>query len=43
MWNLKLGIDELIYKIETDSQTWRAGLWLPGEIGKEWDELGVWG
>ena len=27
MWNLKYGTDEPIYKIETDSQTWRIDLW----------------
>ena len=40
MWNLKYGTDESIYRIETDSQTWRPDLWLPkgeGE-GMEWTE-----
>ena len=31
-------MDEPIYRIETDSQTWRANLWLPkaGGRGVEW-------
>ena len=29
MWNLKYGTNELIYRTETDSQTWRTDLWLP--------------
>ena len=34
MWNLKkIGTNELIYKIETDSQTQKTNLWLPK--GKE--------
>ena len=28
MWNLKYDTNELTYKTETDSQTWRTGLWL---------------
>ena len=42
MWNLKYA-NELIYKTETDSQTWKTNLWLPKgkkEGGK--DKLGVW-
>ena len=32
IWNLKRNnINELTYKIETDSQTWRTDLWLPVE------------
>ena len=44
MWNLKKKItNELIYKIETESQTLKTNLWSPkwkGSGGK--DELGVW-
>ena len=29
MWNLKYDTNELIYKRETDSQTWKTNLWLP--------------
>ena len=29
MWNLKYDTNELIYKIETDSQTWKTNLYLP--------------
>ena len=38
MWNLKYDTNELIYETETDSQTQRADLWLPREVGvgKEW-------
>ena len=42
MWNLKTkkkkkkrnGTNELIYKTEIDSQTWKTNLWLPREIGE---------
>ena len=34
MWNLKYGTSEPIYKTETDSQTYRTDLWLPGGMGK---------
>ena len=34
MWNLKYGINEPSYKTETDSQTWRANLWLPRGKGE---------
>ena len=30
MWNLKYDTNELIYETETDSQTQRTDLWLPG-------------
>ena len=43
MWNLKYGINEPVYKTETDSQTWRTDLWLPRGRGRDWDRLGVWG
>ena len=33
MWNLKYGINDPIYRTETDSQTWRTGLWLPRRRG----------
>ena len=39
---LKNGADELVYRTETDSQTQRAGLWLPRQKGGERDELGGW-
>ena len=29
MWNLKYGINEPIYKTETDSRTQRTDLWSP--------------
>ena len=29
MWILKYGTNELIYRAETDSQTYRPDLWLP--------------
>ena len=33
MWNLKRNFaNKLIYEIETDSQTQRRNLWLPGEM-----------
>ena len=39
MWNLKCDLNELIYKMETDSQT-KKNLRLPkGKVG---DKLGVW-
>jgi hypothetical protein len=28
-WNLKYDKNELIYKAETDSETWKTNLWLP--------------
>ena len=34
MWNLKYDTDELIYKTETDPQTYRTDLWLPREVGE---------
>ena len=33
MWNLKYDTNELIYKTETDLQTWKTNLWLPKEKG----------
>ena len=29
MWDLKYDTSELIYKTETDSQTWKTNVWLP--------------
>ena len=29
MWSIKNDINELIYKIETDSKTQKTNLWLP--------------
>ena len=43
MWNLKYETNELIYEIETDSQTQRTDLWLPrgwGGGGMDW-EFGI--
>ena len=41
MWNLKCGTNEPIYKIETDSQTYRIDLWLlrgrQRGGGKDWE------
>ena len=34
MWNLKYDINELIYKTETDSQTWKPNMIIEGERGK---------
>ena len=28
-WNLKIDTNELTYKTEADSQTWKTNLWLP--------------
>ena len=39
---LKSGTNEPIYKTETDSQTWKAYLWLPRGRVKEQDRPGVW-
>ena len=38
MWNLKYDTNELIYKTEPDSQTYRTDLWLSRQrrAGKEW-------
>ena len=33
MWNLKYDTNELIYKTETDSQTWKTNLSLPKGMG----------
>ena len=43
MWNLKYGTNEPIYRTETDSETWRADLGLPGGGDREGDGQGVWG
>ena len=34
MWKLKIDTDELIYKIETDSQTAKTIIWLPKGKGR---------
>ena len=38
MQNLKYDTSELVYETETDSQTERTDLWLPGgrEVGDKW-------
>ena len=43
MWtSLKTDINELTYKMETDSQTLKTNLWLPkGKVGGRTDKLGV--
>ena len=40
MWNIKYGTKEPIHRIETDSQTWRADMWLPKRRVREC-EFGV--
>ena len=42
MWNLKNNMDELTYKIETDSQTQKTNLWFPKGKVEERDKSGVW-
>ena len=39
-WNLKHDMDELIYRTETDSQTWRTDLLLPSGRGLGREGLG---
>ena len=34
MWTLKYGTNEPVYRTETDSQTWRADVWLPRGNGE---------
>ena len=43
MRNLKWDSNELICEKETDSQTYRTDLWLPGGRGRRRDGVGVWG
>ena len=40
VWNLKHDMEELIYKTERDSQTWRTDLWLPSGRGLGREGLG---
>ena len=40
MQNLKNDTNELIYKVEADSQTQRMNLWLPGGKGRREGYLG---
>ena len=44
MWNLKKkkDTDEIMYKIETDSQTFKKMYGYQRRKGKEKDELGIW-
>ena len=43
MWNLKYGTNEPIYKMETETQTWRTDLLPKGQgLEREWGGLGVW-
>ena len=38
MWSRKYDTNELVYEMETDSQTQRADLWLPwGRMGWEFE------
>ena len=39
----KIGIDELIYKAEIETQTQSTNVWILRGQGKMWDELGGWG
>ena len=41
MWNLIYGTNELIYRKEKNSWTWRTDLWLPRGKGRDWEGLGV--
>ena len=41
MGNLMYGTNEPIYRIETNSWTWRTDLCLPRGRGREWDGLEV--
>ena len=47
MQDLKYGTNEPIFKTETDSQSQRIGLWLPGDVGIPGldcqEGFGVWG
>ena len=38
MWNLKYDTNELIYKTETDSQTYKTDFWLikGRKVGEKW-------
>ena len=41
MWNLKkIGIDELIYKAERETQMQSTNVWTLRGQGRMWDELG---
>ena len=42
MWNLRQDPNELLYKMETDSQTQRADLWLPRQRGWGREGLRIW-
>ena len=37
----KTGMDDLIYKAEIETQTYRTNVWISRGKG-EWDELGDW-
>ena len=42
MWNLKkIGIEDLIYKAEIETQMQRANIWI-ARRKEGWDELGDW-
>ena len=42
MWDLENGGDELICKVEIESQMKRTNLWLSRGEGTGWDKLGDW-
>ena len=42
MWNPKNNTNESIYKIETDSQTWKTNMYKPKGRRMWRDKLGVW-
>ena len=43
MWNLKYGINEPVYKTETDHGHGEQSCGCHGDGRKEWDGWGVWG
>ena len=42
MWKSKNDINELIYKTEIESQTYKTNLWLSFKAGEGRDKLGGW-
>ena len=38
----KAGINNLIYKVDRESQMQRTNLWMPVGKAEAWDELGDW-
>ena len=43
LWNLKYDTNEPIYKTETDSDVEIRLVVVKGEVGKESEDLGIWG